>query len=153
MHVLPYVEHWQAVSFLSAADVGIIPIHHWPNHEIALITKFFEYSHERLPIVVSVTCAQCRRWCVIRGKARSSRQRTCRTWCALSAAVLADPQRYRAAYEMPGLLDQLDMGGSGGDSGRPLHQAAARPATPSKPGRGASVAPARTGSHRSEPAE
>ena len=31
----------------------MIPIHHWPNHEIALITKFFEYSHARLPIVVS----------------------------------------------------------------------------------------------------
>ena len=35
------------------ADLGVIPIHHWPNHEIALITKFFEYSHARLPIVVS----------------------------------------------------------------------------------------------------
>ena len=53
VHVLPYVPHWQVVAFLSAADVGVIPIHHWPNHEIALITKFFEYSHARLPIVVS----------------------------------------------------------------------------------------------------
>ena len=53
VHVLPYVPHWQVCAFLAAADVGVIPIHHWPNHEIALITKFFEYSHARLPIVVS----------------------------------------------------------------------------------------------------
>ncbi|HET9518697.1 MAG TPA: glycosyltransferase, partial [Actinoplanes sp.] len=45
MHVLPYVHHWQVVPLLAGADAGVIPIHHWPNHEIALITKFFEYSH------------------------------------------------------------------------------------------------------------
>ena len=53
LHILPYVPHYQVTRFLSAADVGVIPIHHWPNHEIALITKFFEYSHARLPLVVS----------------------------------------------------------------------------------------------------
>ena len=53
MHAVPYVQHWQVAAFLSAADAGVIPIQRWPNHEIALITKFFEYSHARLPIVVS----------------------------------------------------------------------------------------------------
>ena len=36
-----------------APTSGVIPIQHWPNHEIALITKFFEYAHARLPMVVS----------------------------------------------------------------------------------------------------
>jgi len=53
LRLLPYVPFDQVVPFLSSADVGVIPIHHWPNHEIALITKFFEYSHARLPLVVS----------------------------------------------------------------------------------------------------
>ena len=53
VHAVPYVPHEQVPAFLAAADAGVIPIHHWPNHEIALITKFFEYSHARLPIVVS----------------------------------------------------------------------------------------------------
>jgi glycosyltransferase involved in cell wall biosynthesis len=39
VHAVPYVPHGQVSRFLAAADVGLIPIHHWPNHEIALITK------------------------------------------------------------------------------------------------------------------
>ncbi|WP_207935661.1 glycosyltransferase family 4 protein [Actinomadura sp. KC216] len=51
--LLPFVPFDQVVPFLSAADFGIHPLHHLPNHEIALATKFFEYAHARLPIVVS----------------------------------------------------------------------------------------------------
>jgi glycosyltransferase involved in cell wall biosynthesis len=53
IRVLPYVPFDQVVPFLSTADVGVIPINHWPNHEIQLITKYFEYAHARLPMVVS----------------------------------------------------------------------------------------------------
>ncbi|WP_198667647.1 glycosyltransferase [Glycomyces dulcitolivorans] len=53
VHVLSYVPHRQVVPFLAEADLGVIPIHHWGNHEISLITKFFEYSHARIPVVVS----------------------------------------------------------------------------------------------------
>ena len=53
LHLLPYVSPAQVVRYLSTADIGVIPIHHWPNHEIALITKYFEYAHARLPMVVS----------------------------------------------------------------------------------------------------
>lgn len=104
LHVLPYVEHWQVVSFLSAADVGIIPIHHWPNHEIALITKFFEYSHARLPIVVSDmrTMSEMVRHT---GQGEIFKAEDVQDLVRAVAAVLADPQRYRAAYETPGLLD------------------------------------------------
>lgn len=52
-HVLPYVPNAQLVSYLSAADIGLIPIHHKENHEISLITKFGEYMQARLVIVVS----------------------------------------------------------------------------------------------------
>ncbi len=53
LHIQPYVPHDEVVSHLASADVGLIPIHHFPNHEIALITKFFEYAHAGLPILVS----------------------------------------------------------------------------------------------------
>lgn len=52
-HVLPYVPNAELVSYLSSADIGLIPIHHKLNHEISLITKFGEYMQARLPIVVS----------------------------------------------------------------------------------------------------
>ena len=52
-HVLPYVPNSELVSYLSTADVGLIPIHHKLNHEISLITKFGEYMQALLPIVVS----------------------------------------------------------------------------------------------------
>ena len=52
-HVLPYVPNAELVSYLSTADIGLIPIHHKLNHEISLITKFGEYTQARLPIVVS----------------------------------------------------------------------------------------------------
>jgi glycosyltransferase involved in cell wall biosynthesis len=52
-HVLPYVPNAELVSYLSTADIGLIPIHHKLNHEISLITKFGEYMQARLPIIVS----------------------------------------------------------------------------------------------------
>ena len=52
-HVLPYVPNAELVSYLSTADIGLIPIHHKLNHEISLITKFGEYMQARLPIISS----------------------------------------------------------------------------------------------------
>jgi glycosyltransferase involved in cell wall biosynthesis len=52
-HVLPYVPNSELVSFLSTANIGLIPLHHKLNHEISLITKFGEYMQAKLPIVVS----------------------------------------------------------------------------------------------------
>ncbi|SCG74678.1 glycosyltransferase [Micromonospora inositola] len=100
VHLVPYVPHGQLVEFLSAADVGLIPIHHWPNHEIALITKFFEYSHARLPIVVSdvKTMAETVR---ATGQGEVFRARDTADLVRAVRAVLADPRRYQAAYEGP----------------------------------------------------
>ncbi|MBQ1041133.1 glycosyltransferase family 4 protein [Micromonospora sp. C72] len=100
LHVLPYVPHRQLVAFLATADIGLIPLHHWPNHEIALITKFFEYAHARLPIVVSDvrTMADTVR---ATGQGEVFRARDAADLARAVRAVLADPARYRAAYEGP----------------------------------------------------
>ena len=52
-HIQPYVPNAELVSYLSGADIGLIPLHHKQNHEISLITKFGEYMQARLPILVS----------------------------------------------------------------------------------------------------
>ena len=53
LHVAPYVPPNQVPEYLSSATVGVIPILHYLNHELALVTKYYEYMHARLPIVVS----------------------------------------------------------------------------------------------------
>ncbi|WP_420033934.1 glycosyltransferase [Streptomyces sp. cg28] len=104
VHALPYVPHWQVVDFLSGADVGLIPIHHWPNHELALITKFMEYAHARLPIVVSDVRTMADK---VRetGQGEVFRAEDTGDFVRAVRATLADPDRYRAAYDTPGLLD------------------------------------------------
>jgi glycogen(starch) synthase len=103
VHVLPYVPHWQVVPLLAGADVGVIPIHHWPNHEIALITKFFEYSHARLPLVVSDVRTMA---AAVRstGQGEVFRAEDVADFVRVLSTVLADPDSYRAAYDKPGLL-------------------------------------------------
>lgn len=53
VHVHPYVPEWYVSTFVSDATSGVIPILHHPNHEISLVTKYFEYLHARIPIIVS----------------------------------------------------------------------------------------------------
>ncbi len=104
LHVFGYVPHDQVVGFLSSATIGVIPIRHFPNHEIALITKFFEYSHARLPIVVSDvrTMAQTVRRT---GQGEVFRVDDVDDYVRAIRAVLADEKQFRAAYDTPGLLD------------------------------------------------
>ena len=94
----------EVAPFLARATSGVIPIRHFPNHEIALITKFFEYSHARLPIVVSDVQDDGRDGPPHRaGRGLPGRRR--RTTSSAPRQVLADPERYRAAYDKPGLLE------------------------------------------------
>lgn len=103
VHLLPYVPHWQVSAFLAAANAGVVPIHHKPNHELALITKFLEYSHARLPIVCSDvrTMAETTR---STGQGEVFKAGDLADYVRAVRAVLADPDRYRAAYDRPGLL-------------------------------------------------
>ncbi len=104
VHLLPYVPHWQVSAFLSPADAGLIPIHHQPNHEIALITKFFEYSHARLPIVVSDVRTMAET-VLATGQGEVFTAEDVDGFVRAVQAVLADPKRYRSAYDAPGVLD------------------------------------------------
>ncbi|WP_405618115.1 glycosyltransferase [Streptomyces sp. NBC_01511] len=103
VHILPYVPHYQVVPFLSAADVGVIPIHHWPNHEIALITKFFEYSHARLPFVVS-DVKTMGDMVAKTGQGEVFTAEDVADYVRAVKAVLADPKKYRDVYEDRDLL-------------------------------------------------
>jgi glycogen(starch) synthase len=103
LHLLEYVPTRQVVPFLATADAGVIPIQRWQNYEIALVTKFFEYSHARLPVVVSDvrTMAETVRRT---GQGEVFRAGDVVSYRAAVERVLADPKRYRCAYEDPDLL-------------------------------------------------
>lgn len=59
-HRLPYVASHEVSAFLSDATVGVVPLTHYGNAEVALPTKLFEFLHARLPMVVSDTRAMRR---------------------------------------------------------------------------------------------
>lgn len=105
VHLLPYVAPEHVVEYVSAADIGVHPTHHHLNHEISLATKFFEYSHARLPIIVSdvKTMADMVRRS---GQGEVFRAEDLDDYVRAVEAVLADPQHYRSAYDEPGLLEQ-----------------------------------------------
>lgn len=104
LHVLPYVRVDEIARFLSTADIGAIPIHHWLNHEIALITKFFEYSHARLPILVSDVKAMS---AMVRqtGQGEVFIAEDVASYVEGVKKILSNKSRYVAAYDAPGLLD------------------------------------------------
>lgn len=103
VHLLPYVDPEHVVSYVSEADVGVHPTHHHPNHEISLATKFFEYSHAHLPIVVSDvrTMGDMVRHT---GQGEVFRAEDEDDYLRAIQAVLEDPQRYRAVYGQAELL-------------------------------------------------
>ncbi|MCX4762135.1 glycosyltransferase family 4 protein [Streptomyces sp. NBC_01275] len=105
LHILPYVPHYQVVRFLAAADVGVIPIHHWPNHEIALITKFFEYSHARLPLIVS-DVKTMGEMVQRTGQGEVFRAEDVEDYVRAVKSVLGDADRYRGVYDKDGLLEE-----------------------------------------------
>ena len=104
LHVLPYVPQEEVVSFIRGADVGVIPLHHDLNHEISLITKYFDYAHAGLPVVVSDvrTMAATTREL---GNGEVFAAEDSHGFAAAVQTVLADPSRYVAAYT-PQLLEQ-----------------------------------------------
>ena len=105
VHVVGYVPVSDIVSFLSSADVGLIPILHYPNHEIALITKFLEYSQARLPIVVSdvKTMSEMVRHT---GQGEVFTAEDPDSFAVAVSSVLADKERYVKAYDAEGLLQK-----------------------------------------------
>ncbi|MGN6129727.1 MAG: glycosyltransferase family 4 protein [Nocardioidaceae bacterium] len=105
VHLLPYVPPEQVVEYVAPADIGVHPTHHYLNHEISLATKFFEYAHARLPIVVSDVRTMSE---MVRatGQGEVFRAEDLDDYVRAIRAVLAEPQRYRAAYDKPGQLEE-----------------------------------------------
>jgi glycosyltransferase involved in cell wall biosynthesis len=103
-HVLPYVPNSELVSYLSQADIGLIPILHRLNHEISLITKFGEYMQARLPILVSdvkTMSAEVRKL----GNGEVHIADDVQDFVRAAQLILNDPEKYRAAYT-PEVLSQ-----------------------------------------------
>ncbi len=96
-HVVPYVPNSELVSYLSTADIGLIPILHRLNHEISLITKFGEYMQAHLPIIVSDVKTMSAE--VVRlGNGEVFIAEDVADFVRAAKLVLADPGKYRAAY-------------------------------------------------------
>jgi len=96
-HVVPYVPNPELVSFLSTANIGLIPLHHKLNHEISLITKFGEYMQARLPIVVSdvkTMSAEVKR--LKNGEVFKAEDVD--GFVSATKKILANEQRYRKVY-------------------------------------------------------
>ncbi|RZS90206.1 glycosyltransferase involved in cell wall biosynthesis [Motilibacter rhizosphaerae] len=53
VHFVDPVPPGDVVGFLSSADVGLVPILHYPSHEMAMTNKLFEYVLAGLPLCVS----------------------------------------------------------------------------------------------------
>ena len=104
VHLVPYVPVEEIVPFLATADIGVHPPHHWPNHEISLGTKFFEYSHARLPIVVSDVKSMSE-MVLETGQGEVFVAEDLKDYIRAIKAVLADPQHYRSAYETTDVLE------------------------------------------------
>lgn len=98
IHIAPYVPVDQIVPYLSSADVGVHPILHGPNTEIALATKYYEYAQARLPVVVSdvkVMAETTRRT----GQGEVFRAGDPEDFARAAAKVLGDLDRYRGAFD------------------------------------------------------
>ncbi len=105
VHVLPYVPVDQIVAYLSSATLGVLPFVHMMNHEISLATKFYEYSHARLPIVgsdVRFMAETIRRT----GQGEVFRAGDVQDLTRAIRSVLDDRSRFAAVYDRPGLLDE-----------------------------------------------
>ncbi|MEU6246336.1 glycosyltransferase [Glycomyces sp. NPDC047010] len=104
VHFRGYVHYSDLPRFLSTADMGIHPMQTGPvNHEIALPNKFFEYSHARLPLIVSdvaTMSAEVRRL----GNGEVFASGDAASLAEAIRKVVAGKDRYRRAYRDPALL-------------------------------------------------
>ncbi|NUP52227.1 MAG: glycosyltransferase family 4 protein [Catenulispora sp.] len=97
LHLVGYVAPHLVPQYLASADIGVIPILHTPNHEVALITKYYEYMHARLPIVVSDVQAMADFTREL-GNGEVFTAGDAREYAQAVAKVLADRPAYAARY-------------------------------------------------------
>ncbi|MBY8883942.1 glycosyltransferase [Streptomyces sp. PTM05] len=115
LHVLPYTTPEDVPAFLASADIGVVPVHHLPHHEVTLATRYLEYAHvatryleyahARLPVVVSDVRAMAAAT-LATGNGEVFRAADTADFVRAVGAVLTNPPRYRRAYERSGVLRQ-----------------------------------------------
>jgi glycosyltransferase involved in cell wall biosynthesis len=106
VHWLDPVAPDDLVAFLSTADIGVIPLRHYPSHEMALTNKQFEYLHAGLPLVVSDCVAQAE-FVRQHGVGLVHRADDAADLARAVGEVLDDRQKYVGAATAPGLREQF----------------------------------------------
>ena len=96
-HVFPYVPNAELVSYLSSADIGLIPLLHRLNHEISLITKFGEYMQAKLPILVSDVKTMAAEVQML-GNGEVFTAEDVESFVVAAKKIFADPDSYRRKY-------------------------------------------------------
>lgn len=96
VHFTNYVLPSQVSAYLASADIGLIPLKKGPHFDLSLPTKYREYLHAGLPLVVSSnrTMADEARQT---GVGEVFRSGSVPELVAAITKVLDDPQRYRDA--------------------------------------------------------
>jgi glycosyltransferase involved in cell wall biosynthesis len=105
LHVLPYVPVEEIPAFLSSADIGVLPVHQLPHHQAVLASRYLEYAHARLPVVVSDVRAMAAATLEL-GNGEVFRARDTADFVRAVGAVLTNPRRYRKAYDRVDMLRQ-----------------------------------------------
>ncbi|WP_329135744.1 glycosyltransferase [Streptomyces sp. NBC_01476] len=105
LHVLPYVPVEEIPSFLASADIGVLPVHQLPHHQAVLASRYLEYAHARLPVVVSDVRAMAAATLEL-GNGEVFRARDTADFVRAVGAVLTNPRRYRKAYDRVDVLRQ-----------------------------------------------
>jgi glycosyltransferase involved in cell wall biosynthesis len=95
----------QIPAFLSSADIGVLPVHQLPHHQPVLASRYFEYAHARLPVVVSDVRAMAAATLEL-GNGEVFRAGDTADFVRAVGAVLTNPKRYRKAYEREDVLRQ-----------------------------------------------
>lgn len=104
VHLAPYVSPSEITQYLSSADVGLIPLHSGRHLDLSLPTKFREYTHAGLPMVVSNNVAmadEIKRT----GIGRVFRAGNVAGLVLQLERVLSEPERYTSRIT-PGLLEK-----------------------------------------------
>lgn len=96
VHLVDPVAPDEVSAYLRGCDVGLLPIHHYGSHEVALANKLFEYLHAGIPLLVSDCKAQA---AFVRehGVGRVHVARDVDSFVTELRALLADLPRYRQA--------------------------------------------------------
>ena len=105
LHLLPYVPVGEIPAYLASADIGVLPVHQLPHHQPVLSSRYFEYAHARLPVVVSDVRAMAAATLEL-GNGEVFRAGDTADFVRAVGAVLTNPKRYRKAYDRDDVLRQ-----------------------------------------------